>query len=119
MPDGSSRLSHKGRKLHHYNGHLDLRECTVLPEIALAKIRPDAPLDKVLPAGCAVTTGIGAVLHTAKVEPGASVAGLRPRRRRGALRDPGRADGGRRAHLGVDLNPKKFELAASLEPRSS
>ena len=74
MPDGSSRLSHQGRLLHHYMGTSTFAECTVLPEIALAKIRPDAPLDKVCLLGCAVTTGIGAVLHTAKVEPGSSVA---------------------------------------------
>ena len=79
------------------HGHVDVRERTVLPEIALAKIRHDAPLDKVCLLGCGVTTGIGAVLYTAKVEPGVERGGVRARRRR-ALGDPGRGDGGRRAH---------------------
>ena len=74
MPDGTSRLSQGGKMIHHYMGTSTFAECTVLPEIALAKIRKDAPLDKVCLLGCAVTTGIGAVLHTARVEPGSSVA---------------------------------------------
>ncbi len=74
MPDGTSRLSRKGKMIHHYMGTSTCAECTVVPEISLAKIREDAPLDKVCLLGCAVTTGIGAVLHTAKVEPGSSVA---------------------------------------------
>jgi S-(hydroxymethyl)glutathione dehydrogenase/alcohol dehydrogenase len=72
MPDGTSRLSYKGKMVHHYMGTSTFAERTVLPEIALAKIRPDAPLDKVCLFGCAVSTGIGAVLYTAKVEPGAT-----------------------------------------------
>src|SRR5262249_39322047 len=74
MPDGTSRLSHKGLPLHHYMGTSTFAEYTVVPEIALAKIRRDAPLETVCLLGCGVTTGIGAVLNTARVEPGSSVA---------------------------------------------
>src|SRR4051812_31583303 len=74
MPDGTSRLSYKGTTLHHYMGTSTFAEYTVVPEISLAKVRQDAPLDKICLLGCGVTTGIGAVLNTAKVEPGASVA---------------------------------------------
>jgi S-(hydroxymethyl)glutathione dehydrogenase/alcohol dehydrogenase len=110
MPDGTSRLSHKGRPLHHYMGTSTFAERTVLPEIALAKIRPDAPLDRVCLLGCAVTTGIGAVLHTAKVEPGASVAvfGLGGV---GLSVIQGAVMAGAERIIGVDLNPGKFELA--------
>jgi S-(hydroxymethyl)glutathione dehydrogenase/alcohol dehydrogenase len=73
MPDGTSRFSIGGRKIHHYMGCSTFANYTVLPEIALAKIRPDAPFEKVCYIGCGVTTGIGAVINTAKVEPGASV----------------------------------------------
>src|SRR6187401_1947386 len=73
MPDGSSRFSIKGKKIHHYMGCSTFSNYTVLPEIALAKIRPDAPFDKVCYIGCGVTTGIGAVINTAKVEAGANV----------------------------------------------
>ena len=73
MPDGTSRFSIGGRKVHHYMGCSTFANYTVLPEIALAKIRPDAPFDKVCYIGCGVTTGIGAVINTAKVEPGANV----------------------------------------------
>jgi S-(hydroxymethyl)glutathione dehydrogenase/alcohol dehydrogenase len=71
MPDGTSRFSLDGKKLHHYMGTSTFANFTVLPEIAVAKIREDAPFDKVCYIGCGVTTGIGAVLNTAKVEPGA------------------------------------------------
>src|SRR5829696_4198637 len=74
MPDGSSRFSIKGEKLHHYMGCSTFANFTVLPEIAVAKIRQDAPFDKVCYIGCGVTTGIGAVLNTAKVTPGAKCA---------------------------------------------
>lgn len=74
MPDGTSRFSFKGQPIHHYMGCSTFANYTVLPEIALAKIRPDAPFDKVCYIGCGVTTGIGAVLFTAKVEPGSTVA---------------------------------------------
>jgi len=71
MPDGTSRFSLGGKKLHHYMGCSTFANFTVLPEIAVAKIREDAPFDKVCYIGCGVTTGIGAVINTAKVEPGA------------------------------------------------
>jgi S-(hydroxymethyl)glutathione dehydrogenase/alcohol dehydrogenase len=110
MPDGSSRLSHKGKMLHHYMGTSTFAERTVLPEIALAKIRKDAPLDKVCLLGCAVTTGIGAVLHTARVEPGSSVAvfGLGGV---GLSVVQGAVMAGAERILAVDTNPKKFALA--------
>jgi S-(hydroxymethyl)glutathione dehydrogenase/alcohol dehydrogenase len=71
MPDGTSRFSLDGHKLHHYMGCSTFANFTVLPEIAVAKIRPDAPFDKVCYIGCGVTTGVGAVINTAKVEAGA------------------------------------------------
>ncbi len=74
MPDGSSRFSLDGKPLFHYMGTSTFSEYTVLPEIALANINKSAPLDKVCLLGCGVTTGIGAVQNTAKVEPGSSVA---------------------------------------------
>jgi S-(hydroxymethyl)glutathione dehydrogenase/alcohol dehydrogenase len=73
MPDGTSRFSLSGERLHHYMGCSTFANFTVLPEIAVAKIRPDAPFDKVCYIGCGVTTGVGAVVNTAKVEPGANV----------------------------------------------
>jgi len=73
MPDGTSRFSIGGRKVHHYMGCSTFSNYTVLPEIALAKIREDAPFEKVCYIGCGVTTGIGAVINTAKVEAGANV----------------------------------------------
>ncbi len=74
MPDGSSRFSFNGEKLFHYMGTSTFSNFSVMPEIALAKIRPDAPFDKVCYIGCGVTTGLGAVMNTAKVEPGSNVA---------------------------------------------
>jgi S-(hydroxymethyl)glutathione dehydrogenase/alcohol dehydrogenase len=73
MPDGTSRFSLGGTPLLHYMGTSTFAQYTVLPEIAVAKIRPDAPFDKVCYIGCGVTTGIGAVINTAKVEPGSRV----------------------------------------------
>ncbi len=73
MPDGTSRFSIGKTQIHHYMGCSTFANHTVLPEIALAKVRPDAPFDKICYIGCGVTTGIGAVLYTAKVEPGANV----------------------------------------------
>ncbi len=110
MPDGTSRLSHKGRMLHHYMGTSTFAECAVLPEIAVAAIRPDAPLDKVCLLGCAVTTGIGAVLHTAKVEPGSSVAvfGLGGV---GLSVVQGAVLAGAEQIIAIDVNSGKFELA--------
>ena len=110
MPDGTSRLSHKGRMLHHYMGTSTFAEYTVVPEIALARIRSDAPLDKVCLLGCGITTGIGAVLNTAKVYPGASVAvfglgGI------GLSVVQGAVMAGAARIIGIDTNPRKFELA--------
>ena len=73
MPDGTSRISLNGEKIYHYMGTSTFATHTVLPEIAVAKIREDAPFDKVCYIGCGVTTGIGAVINTAKVEPGSNV----------------------------------------------
>ena len=74
MPDGTTRFSFEGQAIHHYMGTSTFSEYTVVPEISLARIRVDAPLEKVCLLGCGVTTGIGAVLNTAKVEEGATVA---------------------------------------------
>src|ERR1044071_9126845 len=76
MPDGTSRFSLDGKPVFHYMGCSTFSNYTVLPEIAVAKIREDAPFDKVCYIGCGVTTGIGAVINTAKVEPGANVVVL-------------------------------------------
>ena len=110
MPDGTSRFSHKGTSLHHYMGTSTFAECTVLPEIAVAVVRKDAPLDKICLLGCAVTTGIGAVLHTAKAEPGSSIAvfGLGGV---GLSVIQGAVLAGAERIIAVDLNPEKFELA--------
>src|SRR6185295_8430030 len=72
MPDGTTRFSYKGKPVFHYMGCSTFSNYTVMPEIAVAKIRNDAPFDKVFYVGCGVTTGIGAVINTAKVEPGAN-----------------------------------------------
>ena len=72
MPDGTSRFSYNGKPIFHYMGCSTFANHTVLPEIALAKIRPDAPFDKACYIGCGVTTGVGAVINTAKVEPGSN-----------------------------------------------
>jgi S-(hydroxymethyl)glutathione dehydrogenase / alcohol dehydrogenase len=72
MPDGTSRFSYKGKMVHHYMGCSTFSNFTVLPEIALAKVRQDAPFDKICYIGCGVTTGVGAVINTAKVEIGST-----------------------------------------------
>src|ERR1700742_2694114 len=72
MPDGTSRFSMSGKPIHHYMGTSTFANYTVLPEIAVAKIRKDAPFDKVCYIGCGVTTGIGAVMNTARVQAGAT-----------------------------------------------
>jgi S-(hydroxymethyl)glutathione dehydrogenase/alcohol dehydrogenase len=110
MPDGSSRVSIYGDPLFHYMGTSTFSNFTVLPEIALAKIRPDAPFDKVCYIGCGVTTGLGAVINTAGVEPGSTVAvfglgGIGLNVLQGA-----RLVGADRI-IGVDLNPGRVELA--------
>jgi S-(hydroxymethyl)glutathione dehydrogenase/alcohol dehydrogenase len=74
MPDGTSRFSYKGRPVFHYMGRSTFSTYTVLPEIALAKVRKDAPFEKICYIGCGVTTGVGAVINTAKVRPGSTVA---------------------------------------------
>jgi Zn-dependent alcohol dehydrogenase len=75
MPDGTSRFSYQGQgQIHHYMGCSTFSNYTVLPEIAVAKVNPDAPFDKICYIGCGVTTGIGAVINTAKVEPGATAS---------------------------------------------
>jgi len=113
MPDGTSRFSMGGRQLLHYMGTSTFSEYTVLPEISLAKINKDAPLDKVCLLGCGITTGIGAVLNTAKVEPGATVAvfgmgGIGLSVVQGAVM----AKASR--IIVVDTNPSKFEMAKML-----
>lgn len=110
MPDGSSRFSIDGKKLYHYMGTSTFANYTVLPEIALAKIREDAPFEKVCYIGCGVTTGIGAVVNTAKVEPGARVVvfGLGGV---GLNVIQGARMVGAGQIVGVDLNPAKRELA--------
>jgi S-(hydroxymethyl)glutathione dehydrogenase/alcohol dehydrogenase len=110
MPDGTSRFSAGGKMLHHYMGCSTFANHTVLPEIAVAKIRADAPFDKVCYIGCGVTTGIGAVVKTAKVEPGANVVvfglgGIGLNVIKGA-----RMVGANKI-IGVDLNPKREALA--------
>ena len=74
MPDGTSRFSYKGKPVFHYMGCSTFSNDTVLPEIALAKVRKDAPMEKICYIGCGVTTGVGAVINTAKVRPGSTVA---------------------------------------------
>lgn len=110
MPDGTSRFSRRGSPIHHYMGTSTFANFTVLPEIAVAKVRSDAPFDRICLIGCGVTTGIGAVVHTAKVEPGANVVvfglgGIGLNVIQGA-----RMAGADRI-VGVDLNPAKRERA--------
>ena len=111
MPDGTSRLTRaNGDPLLHYMGTSTFAEYTVVPEIALAKVRKDAPLDRVCLLGCGVTTGIGAVLNTAKCEPGSTIAifgmgGI------GLSVVQGAVMAGCERIIAVDTNPKKFEMA--------
>ena len=113
MPDGSSRLSKNGSMIHHYMGTSTFAEYAVVPEIALAKINPQAPLDKVCLLGCGITTGVGAVLNTAQVEAGSTVAvfglggiGL------GVIQ--GAVMAGAKRIIGIDINPAKFEFAQQM-----
>ena len=113
MPDGTRRFSKNGKAIYHYMGCSTFSEYTVVPEIALAKVNPAAPLDKVCLLGCGITTGIGAVLNTAKVEPGSTVAvfglgGIGLSVIQGAVM----AQAGR--IIAVDVNPEKFEMARLL-----
>ncbi len=110
MPDGTIRFSLGSQSLHHYMGCSTFSEYTVLPEVSLAKVSKAAPLDKICLLGCGVTTGIGAVLNTAKVEPGSTVAvfglggiGL------AVIQGAQMAKAGR--IIAIDVNPDKFELA--------
>ncbi|WP_414545648.1 S-(hydroxymethyl)glutathione dehydrogenase/class III alcohol dehydrogenase [Nostoc sp. CCY0012] len=110
MPNGTSRFSIGGEMIHHYMGTSTFSNYTVLPEIAVAKIRPDAPFDKVCYIGCGVTTGVGAVINTAKVEPGANVVvfglgGI------GLNVIQGARMVGANMIVGVDINPSKRALA--------
>ncbi|HEX7061150.1 MAG TPA: S-(hydroxymethyl)glutathione dehydrogenase/class III alcohol dehydrogenase [Woeseiaceae bacterium] len=113
MPDGTSRFSKNGKPIHHYMGTSTFSEYTVLPEIAVAKVSKQAPLEKVCLLGCGITTGIGAVLNTAKVEPGSTVAvfglggvGL------SAVQGAAMAKAAR--IIAIDVNPDKFELARQM-----
>jgi S-(hydroxymethyl)glutathione dehydrogenase / alcohol dehydrogenase len=110
MPDGTSRFSIAGRPIHHYMGCSTFANFTVVPEIALARIREDAPFDKACYIGCGVTTGIGAVINTAKVEPGANVVvfglgGI------GLNVIQGARLAGANMIVGVDINPAREKLA--------
>ena len=110
MPDGTSRFSLNGKKLLHYMGTSTFANYTVLPEIAVAKVREDAPFDKICYIGCGVTTGIGAVIFTAKVEPGANVVvfglgGI------GLNVIQGARIVGADMIVGVDVNPDKRAMA--------
>jgi len=113
MPDGTSRFSLKGQTIYHYMGTSTFSEYTVLPEIAVAKINPLAPLDKVCLLGCGITTGIGAVLNTAKVRAGSTAAvfglgGIGLSVIQGLVM--AKAD----RIIAVDVNPKKFAIAKQL-----
>src|SRR5213595_3052942 len=110
MPDGTSRFSIGGKPIHHYMGTSTFANFTVLPEIAVAKIREDAPFDKICYIGCGVTTGIGAVINTAKVETGANVVvfglgGI------GLNVVQGARLAGANKIIGVDINPRRKALA--------
>ena len=113
MPDGTSRFSYNGEPIYHYMGCSTFSEYTVLPEVSLAVIPKEAPLEKVCLLGCGVTTGIGAVLNTAKVEEGATVAifglggiGL------AAIIGAKMAKASR--IIAIDINPAKFDVAREL-----
>ncbi len=113
MPDGTTRFSAKGKPVLHYMGTSTFSEYTVLPEIAVAKVNARAPLDKVCLLGCGITTGIGAVLNTAKVRPGSSVAvfglgGIGLSVVQGAVM----AKAAR--IIAIDTNPEKFAMARTL-----
>ncbi len=113
MPDGTTRFSYNGEPVYHYMGTSTFSEYTVCAEISLAKVNPQAPLDKVCLLGCGVTTGIGAVHNTAKVKAGDTVAvfglgGIGLAVIQGAVQ----AKAGR--ILAVDTNPEKFTLAGEM-----
>jgi S-(hydroxymethyl)glutathione dehydrogenase / alcohol dehydrogenase len=123
MPDGTSRFSYRGKKLHHYMGCSTFANHTVLPEIALAKVRKDAPFSAICYLGCGVTTGVGAVLWTAKVEAGANVVvfglgGI------GLNVIQGARMVGADKIIGVDINPareaigRRFGMTQFVNPRA-
>lgn len=110
MPDGTSRFSHNGKDVLHYMGCSTFSNFTVMPEISVAKVREDAPFDKICYIGCGVTTGIGAVVFDAKVEPGSTVAvfglgGI------GLNVIQGARMVGASKIIGIDINPSKVEMA--------
>lgn len=113
MPDETSRFSYQGKTLYHYMGTSTFSEYSVLPEISLAKVNPAAPLDKVCLLGCGITTGIGAVLNTAKVTPGSSVAvfglgGIGLSVVQGAVMAKAERI------IAIDINPDKFDMARKM-----
>lgn len=113
MPDGTSRFSKNGKPIYHYMGTSTFSEYTVLPEIAVAKVPSAAPLDKVCLLGCGITTGIGAVLNTAGVEAGSTVAvfgcgGI------GLSVIQGAVMAGASRIMAVDINPEKFDFAKQM-----
>ena len=110
MPDGTSRFSYQGEPLYHYMGCSTFSNFTVLPEIALAKVREDAPFDKICYIGCGVTTGLGAVVFEARVEAGSRIVvfglgGI------GLNVIQGARMVGARQIVGIDINPSKVDLA--------
>ncbi len=113
MPDGSPRFSVKGKPVYHYMGTSTFSQYTVLPEIAVAKINPSAPLDKVCLLGCGITTGIGAVLNTAKVRSG-SIAAVFGLGGIGLSVIQGLVLAKAERVIAVDLNPEKFAMAKAL-----
>jgi S-(hydroxymethyl)glutathione dehydrogenase/alcohol dehydrogenase len=113
MPDGSSRFTSNGETIYHYMGTSTFSEYTVLPEISVAKVNPEAPLDKVCLLGCGITTGIGAVLNTAKVEPGATV-GVFGLGGIGLSVVQGAVMAGAARIIAIDINEDKFEMARML-----
>lgn len=113
MPDGTTRFSKDGQPIYHYMGTSTFSEYTVLPEISLAKINKSAPLEKVCLLGCGVTTGMGAVMNTAKVQPGNTVAvfglgGI------GLSAIIGAVMAGASRIIAIDINESKFEIATQL-----
>lgn len=113
MPDGTTRFSYKGEPVYHYMGTSTFSEYTVVPEISLAKVPKEAPLEKVCLLGCGVTTGIGAVINTAKVEAGATVAifglgGI------GLAAIIGAKMNKASRIIAIDINPSKFDIAKEL-----
>src|SRR5574343_1700774 len=113
MPDGTTRFSKDGQPIYHYMGTSTFAEYTVLPEISLAKVNPTAPLEEVCLLGCGVTTGMGAVMNTAKVKAGDTVAifglgGI------GLSAIIGARMAGARRIIGIDINESKFDIALKL-----